>query len=301
MTNDHWPYIASDPPSDKLILLEDVPLAPLNTWKIGGHAQRLVCPHSIEQLSHFLQLHHPIPPPTWLGLGSNVLVPDEGLTGLVIHSKALNQIQILEGARVWVQAGVPCPKLARFCSKHQLTGQEFFVGIPGTIGGALTMNAGAFGGETWQAVEKVFTLDKMGKIVAFPKSSFHVGYRHVEGPEHYGFVGAVFQFSPGTNEASEILMKSLLKKRQGTQPIGTFNCGSVFKNPQSHFAAQLIEASGLKGYAVGNARVSLKHANFIINEGGALAAHVTQLMQIITQRVFEDTHVHLTPEVRILA
>lgn len=286
----------------------DTPLWKLTTWHIGGPAERLYYPISLLDLSLYLKaLSTEVAPTmvTWLGLGSNVLIRDQGLKGVVIVTKYLNELNLIAPNCVYAQAGVTCAKLARFCAKHNLSGAEFFAGIPGTVGGALAMNAGAFGGETWSLVQAVEMMDTAGEMRTRSSSEFNVSYRTVSGrvpsqlPE--GFVGAIFQCPsslPGINGQAKI--KTLLQERNAKQPIGTYNCGSVFRNPAGFHAAQLIEDCDLKGTRIGGAVVSLKHANFILNDQEAKSVEVEQLIQLIQSTVFEKFSVHLVPEVKIL-
>jgi len=207
---------------------------------------------------------------------------------------------VLEGNRVYAGAGVSCGKLARFCSKQNLVGAEFLAGIPGLLGGALAMNAGAYGGETWSLVESVNTLDRHGFVNARSASEFSVGYRTVKGPRDEGFVSAVLKLVTGDGEAAAANMRALLDKRNASQPIGLPSCGSVFRNPVGDHAARLIEACGLKGKVIGGAQVSPKHANFIINNGAATAKEIETLISLVQQQVKTLQGVELHPEVKIV-
>lgn len=286
----------------------NAPLWKLTTWHIGGPAERLYYPTNLLDLSFYLKSLSTFDLAsrslTWLGLGSNVLIRDEGIKGVVIVTKHLNELKLISPNCVYAQAGVTCAKLARFCSKNNLSGAEFFAGIPGTVGGALAMNAGAFGGETWPLVQKVETIDSFGEIRVRAASEFNISYRTVSGKESHqaqeGFVGAFFYCPLETDANTQDKMKSLLQERNTKQPIGTRNCGSVFRNPPGLHAAQLIEASGLKGARVGGAVVSEKHANFIINDNHATSSEVEQLIHLIQATVLEKFSVQLVPEVKIL-
>lgn len=290
--------------------LSNAPLSKLNTWNIGGAAERLYYPVNLLDLSTYLKtylksLSNPMPI-TWLGLGSNVLIRDGGIEGLVIMTRNLTDLKFIAPDHVYAQAGVTCAKLARFCAKHNLVGAEFFAGIPGTVGGALAMNAGAFGGETWPLVYQLEMMDPIGNIQLRSPSEFNISYRTVipkepEGKKE-GFVGAIFKCPVRSSQSvsSEDKIKQLLQERNAKQPIGTRNCGSVFRNPPGFHAAQLIEACHLKGFRLGGALVSKKHANFIINDKQATSLEIEQLIQLIQTTVFNQFSVELIPEVKIL-
>ncbi len=282
-------------------LREQEPMARHVTWRAGGPARLWYRPADLEDLRRFLAHLPEEMPVVWVGLGSNLLVRDGGFPGAVISLQgALDGMRRLEGARVEAQAGASCARLARFCGREGLVGAEFLAGIPGTLGGALAMNAGAFGGETWPLVEEVTTLDRRGNLHCRPPGEYRVGYRQVEGPAEEWFVAAVLRLEPGDAEAAQARIRELLELRNRSQPIGRPSCGSVFRNPPGEHAARLIEAAGLKGVARGAARVSGKHANFIINEGGATAAEIEGLMEEVRARVEERFAIRLEPEVRII-
>jgi UDP-N-acetylmuramate dehydrogenase len=290
MTNDH--------PAGRLMLNE--PMSRHTSWRVGGPADRYYRPADIDDLSRFLAGLPEDEPVHWVGLGSNLLVRDAGIRGTVIAThRVLDGIERLGGNRVRAEAGVPCAKLARQCARWGLGQAEFFAGIPGTIGGALAMNAGAFGGETWRHVVAVEVMDRKGGRHRRLPSEFTVGYRSVRGPAPEWFIAAELEFETETAVDPEAIRK-LLARRKATQPIGEPSCGSVFRNPPDDHAARLIEASGLKGYQIGGARVSDKHANFIINTGDATAADIEQLIDHV-RTVVERLHgVRLQPEVRVL-
>jgi UDP-N-acetylmuramate dehydrogenase len=273
----------------------------LNAWHIGGSADKLYEPQDLQDLVLFLQQLPSDEPITWLGLGSNVLIPDEGIRGTVILTQgALNVLERCDDGRVYVQAGVTCAKIAKFAARHDLDGAEFYAGIPGTMGGALRMNAGAFGGETWDTVDAVEMIDRHGNITTHPRTDFETGYRTVDCPPDRWFVAAYLSLVPGNGEASHERIKALLKKRSETQPIGQPSCGSVFRNPPGDHAARLIESCGLKGMTIGGAQISSKHANFIVNLGNASSADVKQLIAHIEKTVFEKTGIRLHREVLYL-
>lgn len=276
------------------------PLAPHTSWHIGGPADRYYRPIDQADLSEFLAQLSVDEPLTWLGLGSNVLISDEGIRGTVIHLQGSVGSVDIQDTLVKADASVPCAKVAKLCAKEGLTGAEFFAGIPGTIGGALCMNAGAFGGETWPTVVKVEVIDRHGeKKIRTPKD-YQIAYRSVQGPKDEWFLSGYFQFQKGNVSDASTRIKQLLRQRNETQPIGVFSCGSVFQNPPGDYAARLIEASHLKGYRVGGAEISPKHANFIINLGNAKATDVLQIIRHIQAVVLKEHKVQLKTEVRIL-
>ncbi|HET6725402.1 MAG TPA: UDP-N-acetylmuramate dehydrogenase [Gammaproteobacteria bacterium] len=282
------------------LLRENEPMAKHTSWCAGGRAQRWFKPADRDDLINFL-VTLPIDEPIhWVGLGSNLLVRDGGLPGTVIATHgALSAIEHDGRGRVRAEAGVPCAKLARHCVNWRLAGGDFFAGIPGTIGGALAMNAGAFGGEAWERVEAVETIDRNGAIRVRPAAEFRIGYRSVHAPAEEWFLAGRFRFSPDPGMSRE-RVKMLLARRNATQPVAAASCGSVFRNPPGDHAARLIEAAGLKGRRVGGAVVSDKHANFILNDRGATAADIETLLLRVQAEVKAKFGVELTPEVRII-
>ncbi len=277
------------------------PMSRHTSWRVGGPAERYYEPADLEDLQNFLAQLPADEPLMWLGLGSNLLVRDGGIRGTVIATAGLlNKLSLSGEGLVRAEAGVACAKVARFCVRQGLVGAEFLAGIPGTIGGALTMNAGAFGGETWAHVFAVETLSKSGRLRRRQAAEFEVAYRHVEGPEDEFFVAAHLQLESGDAEAASARIKRLLEQRAATQPVGKPSCGSVFRNPEGDYAARLIEACGLKGRCIGAACVSEKHANFIINTGGATAADIEALMGVVVDRVEEHFSRRLQTEVHIV-
>ncbi len=282
-------------------LLADEPMANHTSWRVGGPAKIFYKPVDLADAAVFLKSLPKGEPILWLGLGSNLLVRDGGYNGsIVLTTPALKEMQYLNDSRIKVQAGVPCAKLAKYAAKHNLTGAEFFCGIPGTMGGALAMNAGAFGGETWDVMVEVETMDANGDIKRRSAQDYKIGYRSVTGPASEWFVSALLELQPGNGEQSRIAMRQLLKKRGSTQPTQWPNAGSVFRNPTNDHAARLIEASGLKGKQIGGAVVSDKHANFIINTGHASAADIEALIETVIETVDRQFGVTLEPEVRIV-
>ncbi len=278
------------------------PLASLTSWHIGGNAERFFLPLSIEKLSAYLSALPAEVALTWLGLGSNVLIKDEGIQGAVICTRKCQELYQQADGSIYAQAGVTCAKFARFATKLGFPDAAFFAGIPGTIGGALAMNAGAFGGETWEWVEAVTVINRQGALIQRASQDYDIAYRsvHAKNPSSMeAFVSGVFRFPKGNDEGM-VKIRELLKKRGLTQPIGTFNCGSVYRNPPGDFAARLIEACGLKGYRINDAIISEKHANFIINCGNAQAKDIESIMKLIESCVWDRFQIKLQAEVKIL-
>lgn len=277
------------------------PLARLTTWRAGGVTERFYRPADLEDLSVFLAGLPAVEPLTWLGLGSNLLVRDGGVRGTVIALQGgLAGLAVNDAGRVRAEAGVPCAKLARFCAVRGLVGAEFLVGIPGSVGGALAMNAGAFGGEIWGRVIEVETIDHAGIVRTRASDEFKIGYRSVRGPAGEWFVAAHLRLPTGDRDAALRKIGDLLASRACTQPLGVASCGSVFRNPPGDYAARLIEAAGLKGFCIGAACVSGMHANFIVNTGGARAADIEALIGHVQGEVERRFGVRLEPEVRIV-
>jgi UDP-N-acetylmuramate dehydrogenase len=278
----------------------DEPMSEHTSWRIGGPADVFFRPASLEELQTFLRDLEGDAPVHWVGLGSNVLVRDGGVRGVVICTLDLTaQIERVDERRVRAGAGLPCTRLARQCVRWQLGPAAFFAGIPGTVGGALAMNAGAFGGETWENVESVETIDRNGELRVRTPADFRVAYRSVSGARGEWFLAATFALHPDI-EADMADIDAVMRERRKSQPLGQLSCGSVFRNPPGDFAARLIEAAGFKGMRVGGAVVSEKHANFIINTGSASAADIEQLIRQIRERVAAQSGVELELEVRLL-
>jgi UDP-N-acetylmuramate dehydrogenase len=283
-------------------LRHHVPMRKHTSWRAGGVAQRLYKPADLADLQLFLQQQSAEEPLIAVGLGSNLLVRDGGLRGtvLLLHG-ALNELR-LDGESIYSQAGVAGAKLARFVAAHEFCGAEFFAGIPGTLGGMLAMNAGCYGSETWQKVERVQVISRAGKLLERTPAEYEVGYRHVvkkiQADEF--FVGAWLKFEHGDVDAARAEIKLLMDKRSASQPLNFPNCGSVFRNPLGGHAAKLIEQCGLKGKTIGGAQVSEKHANFIVNVGEATAADIENLIIEVRTIVMQQTGIELHPEVKII-
>jgi UDP-N-acetylmuramate dehydrogenase len=276
------------------------PMSKHTSWRVGGPAETFFIPSSLDDLSQFLHDLHPAIPVFWFGVGSNLLVRDGGIPGVVISAtRILKDLERVEPYAVRAGSGLPCTQLARQCIRWEIGPAEFFAGIPGTVGGALAMNAGAHGGETWERVESVRTIDRGGVINERAPSEYTVGYRSVTGPSDEWFIEATFRFDPDVKPSKETMDK-MLERRRATQPLGLPSCGSVFRNPPGDHAARLIEAAGLKGYSIGGAEVSEKHANFIINSDNATATDVEELIEHVRQTVIEKHGVELVHEVRIV-
>ena len=276
-------------------------LAEYTSWRVGGPADLLYIPADLKDLAFFLEQLPLDIPLLWLGLGSNVLIRDGGVEGVVIVTQgALAEINPLESQIVRAEAGVACAQIARYTARLGLTGLEFMAGIPGTVGGALAMNAGCYGGETWQRVRCVETINRKGEIKLRPLTDFQVAYRSVKGQQDEWFVAGHFELALGDKKHSLEDIKVLLEKRNAAQPTGLPNCGSVFRNPTGNFAARLIEECGLKGKVIGGACVSTKHANFIINEHAATAADIEALIYEIAATVEKQHGIRLIPEVHII-
>ena len=278
----------------------DEPMSRHTSWRAGGSADAFFVPADIADLQAFLRDLDADTPIFWHGVGSNLLVRDGGLRGVVISAAGiLRDLERAEPYVVRAGSGIPCTQLARQCIRWGLGPSEFFAGIPGTVGGALAMNAGAHGGETWERVESVRTIDRCGEIHLRAPAEYSVAYRSVTGPPNEWFIGATFRFEPGVSASMDTL-KQMLERRKATQPLGLPSCGSVFRNPPGDHAARLIEAAGLKGHRIGGAEVSPKHANFIINVDAASATDIEELIEFVRQAVLEQHGIQLVHEVRIV-
>jgi UDP-N-acetylmuramate dehydrogenase len=293
--------VAGDMKAIRGILKNNESMAAHTSWRAGGKADRYFEPADLDDLISYLVTVAADEPLLWVGLGSNLLVRDGGFRGTVIvPGKALNKIETEPSGLVRVEAGVPCAKVARQSARAGFTGAEFLAGIPGTMGGALAMNAGAFGGETWNIVKTVNTINRTGKITARQPAEFNVGYRSVQLPGDEWFISAELQLQKDHDNMAEQRISEFLDKRSATQPVGLPSCGSVFRNPPGDHAARLIDACGLKGKRIGNASISGKHANFIINHGDTAAGDIEKLIVLAQQSVMDKFGIELIPEVKVV-
>lgn len=289
-------------------LLRDEPMSRHTSWRVGGPADRAYLPADLEDLRVFLAGLPPAEPVFMVGLGSNLLVRDGGIRGTVVFMhQGLKALRLDEGRDgrplIYAEAGVASPKVARFAANHGFEGAEFLAGIPGSVGGALAMNAGCYGGETWNVVDRVLTLDRGARVRERQASDYEIGYRHCRrrgnGHDEW-FAAAWLRFAPGDGETARRRVRELLTRRIASQPLNQPNAGSVFRNPPGDHAARLIEACGLKGYTVGGAQVSTKHANFIVNLGNAAAADVESVIARVQETVERATGIALVREVWIV-
>ena len=284
------------------VLTRDEPLAMRTSWRVGGSADQYFEPADRADLLDFVAALPANESILWLGLGSNLLVRDGGYRGTVIclHG-ALDEVRLESADVILADAGAHCARLAKFAQQKQRAGLGFMAGIPGTVGGALVMNSGAWNGETWPKVVESELMFRDGRTGWLDASQFRFGYRHVELPEGFcGFLGARFRVSDDADGAHERYTRESLAKRKSSQPVGKPSAGSTFRNPPGDHAARLIESCGLKGHRLGGAQVSTLHANFIITEAGARAADVEALIGHIQAVVKEKSGVALQTEVRIV-
>ena len=289
------------------------PMARHVTWRAGGAADAAYFPLDLADLTRFIRTLPAREPVHFVGLGSNLLVREGGLRGTVIFThRSLRALRLAprgEGdtGEIHAEVGVASPKVARFAALHELAGAEFLAGIPGTLGGALAMNAGCFGGETWNIIARVTTLDQKGALHERAPADYEIDYRHVqlkaEGESRKAeewFVAATLKLKRGSGKESRNKIAELLKRRIATQPLADPNAGSVFRNPKGDYAARMIEACGLKGHVIGGAAISDKHANFIVNRGSARAADIEALIELAESRVKDQFGIALEREVRIV-
>jgi UDP-N-acetylmuramate dehydrogenase len=286
-------------------LRHDEPMSRHVSWRAGGKAQRFFQPADLADLQAFLPTLADGEPVLFVGLGSNLLVRDGGFKGTVVlttptvHGIALDAS---DANIVSAGAGVASPHVAKFAAKHALGAAEWLAGVPGTVGGALAMNAGCYGTETWEQVVDCITVDRLGTLHTRTAADFDIGYRHVAAKfagEEW-FVAARFRFQPGDATAAQARIKELLAKRMASQPLDKPNAGSTFRNPPGDYAARLIESCGLKGFTIGGAQVSMKHANFIINTGSATAADIENMIAHMQATVKAKTGVEMVREVKIV-
>ncbi len=280
------------------------------SWRTGGVAQRAYVPADLDDAAQFLRSLPAAEAVYFVGLGSNLLVRDGGVRGTVVLMHTSHAAMHMDGEFLYAEAGAASPKVARYAATQGYAGAEFLAGIPGTVGGALAMNAGCYGSETWDRVERVLMLSRSGELRARTPAEFDIAYRQVVlkdakpgaelGADEW-FAAAWFRFERGDSAMARRRIKELLQQRIAAQPLDLPNAGSVFRNPPGDHAARLIEASGLKGYAIGGARVSEKHANFIVNAGGGgSAADIENLIEHVRQTVLAEHGVELVAEVRII-
>ena len=277
------------------------PMSRHTSWKTGGNADYYYIASDINDLAKFISKLPTSTPITWIGFGSNLLVRDGGLPGVVVSVVGLlNELKKINETEIFIGAGVSCVKVAHFSAKHGLEGIEFLAGIPGTIGGALAMNAGAYGGEIWSYIKEVETINRKGKREIFEKNKFDINYRSVSISENEWFIACKMKLEISTRTVVNDRIKKMLSERADGQPLGKLSCGSVFRNPTNQHAAKLIELCGLKGKKVGGAVISDKHSNFIINTGNATSLDIEQLIEFIQACVYEKYNIKLIPEVRII-
>ena len=281
-------------------LILDEPMSKHTSWGIGGPADLFYSPKNRKDLIGFLSGLDSTIPITWIGRGTNVLVRDSGIRGVVINTRSFLKEIVKTSEHLYkVEAGVTCVELALFCQKNGIGPAAFFSGIPGSIGGALTMNAGSFGMETWDLVKEVEVINEKGDISFLEKESFDIAYRTVTFPFRLWFLSCSMFLSSDEQTTKDNLIE-LRNQRIRTQPLSEDTCGSVFKNPPGNFAGALIEGSGLKGFKIGSASISEQHANFIVNEGGATARDIENLIKHTRQVVKKNYDIDLQPEVRII-
>lgn len=278
------------------------PMAKHTSFRIGGNCEVMAFPKSAGELAALLKCCHLLDAsPVILGAGTNVLAPDEGMPGIVICLKdCMGGMEALPDHCIRLGAGITMSRAAVFAANLGLSGMEFAHGIPGTVGGGVYMNAGAYGGEIGSIFVSAEVMDAAGNVRTLDREAMAFSYRHSALEESGEIVlSAVFQLIPGSPETVREKMKELQSKRSASQPLDMPSAGSAFKRPVGGYAAALIDQSGLKGYRVGNAAISQKHAGFAVNLGGASAADVRQLLQEVSDRVFSDSGIRLEPEIRI--
>ena len=277
------------------------PMASRTTWRVGGPADRLFTPRTLAELQEFLASGEAVEPLTWVGHGSNLLVREGGLGGTVICTRSgPKALERLDATTVRAEAGVSSARVARFCAEAGLAGAEFLAGIPGAIGGALAMNAGAYGYELADILIAAELIDRRGGIRVADPAELELGYRHARLPEGEWFAAARLGLTPDDPAAVRERTRELLRRREASQPVNLANAGSVFRNPPGDHAARLIETAGLKGRRIGGAEVSEHHANFIVNRGQATAGDIEALIREVQERVEAAQGVRLEPEVRIM-
>lgn len=278
------------------------PMCKHTSFRIGGAAEVMAFPKSADELAEILKVSAMLDiKPAILGAGTNVLAPDEGISGIVICLKdGLDGMERVDDTAIRVMAGVTMTRAAVFAANLGLSGMEFAHGIPGTVGGGVYMNAGAYGGEICQICESVDVMSFDGRVRTYTADEMRFSYRHSILEEESGIViSAVFRLSIGSVEEIRSKMKELMNKRSASQPLDMPSAGSAFKRPVGGYAAALIDGAGLKGYRVGDAAISTKHAGFAVNLGGATASDVKLLLKNVSDLVYQNTKIRLEPEVRI--
>ena len=283
-------------------LTMEEPMAKHTSFRIGGPVEVMAFPKSADELAKILKASTLLNiTPAIMGAGTNILAPDEGIRGLVICLKdCMDGMEQLDSNRIRVAAGVSMTRAAVFAANLGLSGLEFAHGIPGSVGGGVYMNAGAYGGEICQVCESVDVMDKEGNISTVACDCMAFSYRHSILEERDGIVlSAVFALTPKPQEEIRAKMAELMTKRKTSQPLDLPSAGSAFKRPVGGYAAALIDQAGLKGFCVGGAGVSTKHAGFVVNNGGATAADVKEVLRQVADKVFENSGIRLEPEVRI--
>ncbi len=278
------------------------PMSRHTSFRIGGNAEVMACPKNQRELAEILKTSKALGiKPAILGAGTNVLAPDAGIEGIVICLKdCLDGMELLDDTHLKVAAGVTMTRAAVFAANHGLSGMEFAHGIPGTVGGGVYMNAGAYGGEIKDIAESVEIMDFDGNIRTLSNEEMGFSYRHSLLEDSGEIViSATFALQPADGDTVKAKMKELQAKRSASQPLDLPSAGSAFKRPVGGYAAALIDQAGLKGYQVGGAAISTKHAGFAVNVGGATAADVQNLLSQVSDIVFEKSGIRLEPEVRI--
>ena len=292
-----------------LLQLADIPLKqgePMcrhTSFQIGGPVAVMAFPKNVEQMQEIFKIAAQFHiSPMILGAGSNILAPDQGLDTVVIETRTnMNQAQRLEDGTITAQCGMTMARLATIAMEHGYTGLEFAHGIPGTVGGGVYMNAGAYGGEMQQVVTNVTAMDRKGHVLELPAEELGLSYRHSRFMEEdLVILSATVRLQKGEREEIRAKMAELMTRRRTSQPLEYPSAGSTFKRPVGGYAAALIEASGLKGFRVGDAQVSEKHAGFVVNRGRATSHDVLELMKQVQEKVQADSGICLEPEVRIL-
>ena len=279
---------------------KNVSLKEYNTWKVGGKAEYFFEPKDLKDLKFFLANFQKTNI-TFLGNGSNVLIRDGGIKGCVICLKnTLKDYKIINDVEISFEAGFSCMKIAQITARNNCSGLEFLCGIPGSLGGALAMNAGCYGGNVWEKVTKVVLIDEKGNLIERNKKEFKIGYRNVELEKGCFFVSAIFKLDQNLLNNSQEIIKNFLEDRRKKQPTGLPSCGSVFKNPDHHHAANLIDSLGLKGFKIGGAHISTKHANFIISDKSASSNDIEKLIDYIQKKVYEEKNIFLETEVKFV-